>query len=531
MLTFHYFRPSLELMCDMEQHSERSLIATVVLIFLLPPFSIIGIDTVAGLIEVSNLSKVFSSPALYIVLVPFMIGMPLIVHFRLQKIQQLITERKYRELDKARRQLIYFIVISSNLYGFTSLPIGFFIGYEPVENVIAVFIALSYLMVANVPLITFFIRELDDFFGETPLKYFKISSIRAKNLLQQLFMILGGISLLLSVVFSLLWRNDFYPGWQISNMAIFQRVIYVAIILFVYQLTSVLILNRRILKDISKIRLMVAGMSSKVLNQKTSITSKDEFGEIGEDLNRLGLIFREMIVSFKKHTISLNQSSMEMDKMSNALSEVSSRQAANAEEIAASVEQTSASIATTAEKAANSANISKTTKVSIDEGHQLIKDTQENVHSIIEKISFIQELSNQTNLLAINAFIEAANAGDAGKGFAVIAKEIRILSDRSKKVAEEISELAVHSQTNSSASVAKSSEMLSYIAETGEIARLVSAYSKEQHSSISQINMTVQEFNNTSQSLASSSEELSANASSMVDTAGALEKRLNEFDL
>ena len=73
--------------------------------------------------------------------------------------------------------------------------------------------------------------------------------------------------------------------------------------------------------------------------------------------------------------------------------------------------------------------------------------------------------------------------------------------------------------------------MLSYIAETGEIARLVSAYSKEQHSSISQINMTVQEFNNTSQSLASSSEELSANASSMVDTAGALEKRLNEFDL
>jgi len=112
----------------------RSIIVTGFVTFLLPPFFIIGIDILAGLIDLSGIGQVFSSPALYIILIPIMIGMPVLINHRLKQISILIQNEEYQLLDKKRKNLLRLFVISSNLYGFTSLPIGFFSGYNPTEN-------------------------------------------------------------------------------------------------------------------------------------------------------------------------------------------------------------------------------------------------------------------------------------------------------------------------------------------------------------------------------------------------------------
>ena len=109
--------------------------------------------------------------------------------------------------------------------------------------------------------------------------------------------------------------------------------------------------------------------------------------------------------------------------------------------------------------------------------------------------------------------------------------EIRGLADRSKLSAEEISELAAQCAGFSDASVNKSDEMLSFIAKTTDMAKMMSQSSKEQHVSVEQINHTIQEFNRSSQTLADSSRYLADTSLAMLHSADTLEKLLNEFKM
>ena len=197
---------------------------------------------------------------------------------------------------------------------------------------------------------------------------------------------------------------------------------------------------------------------------------------------------------------------------SEQLSQGASEQAASVEEVSSSLEEMTATIRQNADNASQTEKIAAKSANDAKEGGEAVGLTVTAMKQIAEKVSIIQEIARQTNMLSLNASIEAARAGDHGKGFAVVASEVQKLAERSQNAAIEISDLS----TTSVGIAEKAGEMLTRlvpdIQKTAELVAEINAASGEQANGIQQINSAIQQLNTVVQQNASAAEELTATA-------------------
>jgi methyl-accepting chemotaxis protein len=199
---------------------------------------------------------------------------------------------------------------------------------------------------------------------------------------------------------------------------------------------------------------------------------------------------------------SLQKSSHTMNISMNNLATKANEQAASLEETAAAVEEITSITRNNAQNAAKMAELGQNVKNSVSDGQILAQQTgssMEEIHkkvaAINDAINIIDQIAFQTNILSLNAAVEAATAGEAGKGFAVVAAEVRNLANRSAEAAKEIKNLVEDANTKASQGKSISDSMISgyeklngIISETIHIIQDVSSASKEQMQGIEQIN-------------------------------------------
>ncbi|MAD40863.1 MAG: chemotaxis protein [Arcobacter sp.] len=224
-----------------------------------------------------------------------------------------------------------------------------------------------------------------------------------------------------------------------------------------------------------------------------------------EQINKLGKELNDSAKLNLKNGTKLESNSISMHKSVENLSVRANEQAASLEETAASLEEITSITQNNNENAIKMADLSKTVKESVTLGEKLASDTasamdeiNQKVTSINEAISVIDQIAFQTNILSLNAAVEAATAGEAGKGFAVVAGEVRNLATRSTQAAKEIKILVENATLKTDQGKMISDEMSSgynnlntLISQTINIIQDVSVASNEQLTGIKQINQAI----------------------------------------
>jgi methyl-accepting chemotaxis protein len=235
---------------------------------------------------------------------------------------------------------------------------------------------------------------------------------------------------------------------------------------------------------------------------KTTIKCSGEICELMNGINDLGIIISKMLVENKQNGLNLIHTSDELLENFELLSKASKESASSIEQTLSFLENmTSNMIKNTNDvsrmaKYANSLNISSTEGQNFaNETTKAMEEINDEVTSINEAITVIDQIAFQTNILSLNAAVEAATAGEAGKGFAVVAQEVRNLASRSAEAANSIKQLVQNAtaKANGGKDIANNmivgySQLKDNISKTLEVIDSVEHYSKEQEKNIAHIN-------------------------------------------
>ncbi|GFO60486.1 methyl-accepting chemotaxis protein [Geomonas silvestris] len=347
----------------------------------------------------------------------------------------------------------------------------------------------------------------------------------------------------------------------------------IALAVFVISMSAVLVLIRSLKKVVGTIAQGINRIAAGHLDTVIRYQGADEFGELAADMNEMASKLR-MVIGDVKHSAQrmtsasthFRETSGQMASGANLVSDQVQSLAAAGEELASTsteiaqscsnvaevAHQASGTAATGAAVVANAIAAMNRIADRVQASAQTVEGLGMRSDQIGEIVNTIEDIADQTNLLALNAAIEAARAGEQGRGFAVVADEVRALAERTTKATREISQMikliqdetrdAVGSREagvaevqNGTLEATKSGdalrEIIERINEVTQQINQVALAAKEQTATTREISANLVQITDVVQQSSSSASQSAHEADQLSTNAGELEKMVGQFSL